>query len=71
MKEPSLERTIERTIRKQLAAQGYKLQKRVNNVDLYHNGCYRIVNAYNNFIEAGENFDLTIEEVKSFIEKRR
>lgn len=61
------EKTRETKARRQLAAQGYQLQKRVNHIDPYHSGCYQIVNTYFNRIEAGENYDLTIEQVEAFI----
>lgn len=35
----------ENKARKQLKDQGYILQKRTNNVDPYHSGCYRILNS--------------------------
>lgn len=61
------EKSREQRARRQLAAQGYELHKHVNTVDIYHNGCYQIVNTYFNRIEAGENYDLTIEQVEAFI----
>jgi len=57
----------ERTARRKLEKQGYTLQKYQNTVNPYHSGCYRIVNTWNNTIEAGENFDLTLGDVERFI----
>ena len=61
------EKSQEQKVRKQLEAQGYKLQKRTNNTNPYNGGGYRIINAYNNSIEAGENYDLSLEDVEAFI----
>ncbi len=60
----------ERTARNKLAKLGYIIQKRKNSIDLYHSGCYRIINAWNNTIEAGENFELTMEDVEKFINEK-
>lgn len=51
----------EHKARRELATQGYALQR--------HGGCYRIVNGFTNVIETGENFDLTLEDVENFIEE--
>lgn len=61
------EKSREQRARRRLAAQGYQLQKRVNHVDPYHSGCYRIINTYFNSIETGENYDMTLEDVEAFI----
>lgn len=60
-------KNCENKARKQLKEQGYVLEKRTNTVNLYHSGCYRILNAHNGIIEAGANFDLTLDEVEKFI----
>ena len=57
----------ENKARKDLANLGYALQKRTNTADPYHNGSYRILNGFTGNIEAGENFDLTMEDVEKFI----
>ena len=55
--------------RKALKKLGYSLQKstRISKINMYHNGCYRIVDSRTNFIEAGENYDLTFDDVINFI----
>ena len=61
------EKARERKARRQLAAQGYELHKRVNTADIYRSGGYQIVNTYFNRIETGENYDMTLEDVEAFI----
>lgn len=57
----------ENKARQQLKEQGYVLEKRINTVDPYHSGCYRILNEHTGTVEAGANFDLTLDEVEKFI----
>lgn len=52
--------------RRKLENEGYALQVKRNHPDIYHNGCYRII-SWNNSIAAGENYDLTLEDVEKFI----
>lgn len=59
----------EHKARRELATQGYILQKHINTVNPYHFGCYQIVNGFTNAIETGENFDLTLEDVENFIKE--
>ena len=61
--------TTESGSRKALQKMGYILRKntKIKEIDIYHNGCYQIVNAYSNCIAAGEKFDLTFEDVLQFI----
>lgn len=54
-------------VRKRLKDQGYTLEKRTNSVDLYHSGCYRIFNSWTGNIEAGADFDMTLEDVEKFV----
>ena len=61
------EKTRERKARRQLASQCYQLQKSINKVSPLHTGCYRIIDTYFNRIEAGENYDLSIDDVEAFI----
>ena len=63
-------KSIENKLRKELSLQGYKLQKRVITNDPMHSGCYRIVNVNNNLVEAGEHFDLTLDDVVMFIQEK-
>ena len=55
--------------KKALARKGYHLQKNTRNLkkNPYHSGCYRIVDS-NNFVAAGESFDMTLEDVWRFIQ---
>ena len=57
----------ERAARMALARQGYQLKKNTKNLEInpYHSGCYRIIDN-NNFVVAGESFDMTIEDVWDF-----
>lgn len=57
----------ENKARQQLKEQGYVLEKRTNTVDSYHSGCYRILNGHTGTVEAGADFDLTLDEVEKFI----
>ena len=61
------EKPRERKARRQLASQCYQLQKSTNKVIPLHTGCYRIIDTYFNRIEAGENYDLNLEDVETFI----
>lgn len=55
----------ENKARRKLAKDGYKLNKYRGTVDYSKVGNYRIINQ-NNAIVAGENFDLTIDDVEKF-----
>lgn len=59
----------ENKIRRLLRKQGYALQKKVINCDPYHSGSYRILDLDNQVIVAGEEFDLTMEDIVDFIEE--
>ena len=56
----------ENNARKQLKDQGYILEKRTNNINPYHSGCYRILNSLTGNIEAGAEFDMTLEDIEQF-----
>lgn len=60
-------KTRENKARHQLKEQGYILEKRTNTVNPYHSGCYRILNGHTGTVEAGADFDLTLDEVEKFI----
>jgi len=54
-------------VRRQLAKQGLTLRKsRVSTPSVDDQGGYRIIDAQFNRIEAGERFDMTLEEVEAF-----
>ena len=54
--------------RRKLAKMGYSLHKsRARTITADNCGGYRIVRDYANAIEAGERYDLTLEEVEKFI----
>lgn len=57
----------ENRVRRQLAKQGYRLHKsRTGGVTLHDLGGYMIVNADYNFVVAGPNSDLSLEDVEQF-----
>lgn len=56
----------ENKVRQQLEDQGYALDKHINRIDPYHSGCYRILDGHTGNIEAGANFDMTLEDVERF-----
>ena len=63
------EKTRENRARRQLARLGYQLRKdRARNYSVDNQGGYMIVNL-NNVLEAGERFDLSLEDVERFIEE--
>jgi len=66
MKEIAI-KSRENKARRDLSKIGYSLQKHTSAVDLYHVGCYRILDSHTGNIEAGADFDLTLEDVESFI----
>lgn len=58
----------ENRVRRQLAKQGYRLHKsRSRGVYLNDLGGYTIVDADCNFVIAGANFDLSLEDVEQFV----
>jgi len=57
----------ENKARRQLKELGFVLEKRTNTVDPYHSGYYRILNGHTGTVEAGADFDLTVDEVEKFI----
>lgn len=61
----------ERQARAALKQMGYRLRKdtSVSILDAKHSGCYQIVNTKFNRIEAGEHYDLTLEDVIKFIKE--
>ncbi len=59
----------ERKARKELKKQGYLLDKRINIIDLLHNGCYRIINAQTGNCETDPNYTMTIDDVENFIKE--
>ena len=56
----------EKKIRRVLEKQGYRLEKSRGGESIDDRGGYRIVDAQRNAIEAGERFDLSLEEVETF-----
>ncbi len=59
----------ENKVRKQLEKQGFKLQKRRTNKDIYHIGQYRILDLHTNTIVTGANYDLTIDDVEKYVDE--
>ena len=59
----------ENKVRRQLAKQGLALRKsRVSIFSADDKGGYRIIDMQFNRIEAGERFELTLEEVEAFVQ---
>ena len=57
----------ESQVRRKLQKDGFILNKsRIRNTTLDDHGGYRIVNAYTNGVEAGERFDLDLDDVEKF-----
>lgn len=63
-------KTREARARRQLNRQGYTLHKsRVITTTHDNQGGYMIVQSWNNAIEAGERFELSLEDVERFAAK--
>lgn len=63
------EKALEAKLRRALYKSGYSLEKsrkRVLSCD--DCGGYRIVDPYYNRVECGERFDMSLEDVRSFVE---
>ena len=62
-------KSIENRLRRLLASKGYALRK--SRLDPYKYGGlyggYMIISTYNNTIEAGESFDLSLDDVEQFV----
>ncbi len=57
----------EQKVRRKLATQGFSLKKsRIKNYTANDYGGYQIINSYSNTIEAGEKYDLSLEDVEDF-----
>ena len=64
----STENNMERKLRRRLASMGYQLRKsRVRNTNIDDYGGYMIVDIFTNSIECGQRFDMTLEDVCSFV----
>lgn len=62
------EKSTENRLRRKLANQGYTLHKdRARTWSCDHQGGYMIVEAHYNRIEAGEKFDMFLEDVERFV----
>ncbi len=58
----------EKQLRDQLRKAGYTLKKsRIRNTNVHNQGGYMIVNTWHNSIEAGSNYELTLEDVERFL----
>ena len=65
-----LEKVRENKARRQAYRQGYMLCKSIARIWRYEDQFgYRIVDYPNNFLVAGENFDLTLEDVEEFLKE--
>ena len=57
-------------VRRQLAAQGFTLRKsRTSTYSVNNQGGYMIVDMQFNRIEAGDRYDMSLEEVEAFAKK--
>ncbi|MDO4841507.1 MAG: hypothetical protein Q3982_02380 [Phoenicibacter congonensis] len=57
----------EQRVRRKLSSQGLQLKKsRTQNLSVNDYGGYQVINAYSNTIEAGEKFDMSLEDVEDF-----
>jgi len=64
------EKVKENYLRRQAKRQGFILKKsRARKPNIDNRGGYMIVNAQSNYIEVGEKFDLTIDEVAKFLDE--
>ena len=58
----------EKQLRDQLRKAGYTLKKsRIKNTNANNQGGYMIVNTWHNSIEAGSNYELSLEDVEKFL----
>jgi hypothetical protein len=58
----------EKQLREQLRKAGYTLKKsRVKHTNVNNLGGYMIINTWNNTIEAGSNYELSLEDVEKFL----
>jgi hypothetical protein len=58
----------EKQLRDQLRKAGYSLKKsRIRNTNVNNQGGYMIVNTWHNSIEAGSNYELSLEDVEKFL----
>ncbi len=62
------EKQLEQKLRRSLSKQGYQLHKsRAKNWSINDQQGYMIVNPYYNVVVWGAQFDLTLEDVESFV----
>jgi hypothetical protein len=62
------EKAMEQQLRRALTKQGYQLQKsRARNWSCDDQQGYRIINAGSNYIESGERFDMSLDDVIAFV----
>ena len=61
-------KSLENKLRIKLRNQRFVLEKRVISSNPYRSGCYR-PELVHKFIEAGENFALTMDDIIKFVEE--
>ena len=62
------EKVREARVRRVARRQGFIIRKsRIRNMSSDDQGGYRIVEARNNLIAAGEKFDLSLEDIEKFV----
>lgn len=63
------EKQREDRARRRLRAQGLTVRKdRVRTWNCDHYGGYMVINAYTNYVEGGQRFDLTLEDLEQWAE---
>ena len=63
------EKTLESKLRRALYKDGFALIKsRKRNITIHDYGGYMIVNGWDNTIVCGERFNLTLADVRSFVD---
>ena len=62
-------KSLENKLRSQLKKEGFVLIKSRTAHSVDNNGSYRIVDMYTNVVQAGERFDLSLEDVQKWIDE--
>ena len=55
-------------VRKRAQRMGFSVQKSRQFLHANNHGLFRLIDAYRNFLIAGENFDLSLEEIAYLLE---
>ena len=60
-------KTLENKVRRDLARYGYSLRKSRSRYSIDNQGCYMVINAYENRIVLGEHYDVKLEEILAWL----